>query len=81
MRYNLLHAHICNIQIPCNLELEAGDLIEIELESVSDQKELGQFDETQSGKYIILHLCHHFDEKRSITSLTLVRDTYGRRRK
>jgi len=56
-------------------------LIEIELESVSDQKELGQFDETQSGKYIILHLCHHFDEKRSITSLTLVRDTYGRRRK
>ena len=81
MRYNLLHAHICNIQVPCNLELEAGDLIEIELESVSDQKELGQFDETQSGKYIILHLCHHFDEKRSITSLTLVRDTYGRRRK
>ena len=61
--------------------LQAGDLIEIELESVSDQKELGQFDETQSGKYIILHLCHHFDEKRSITSLTLVRDTYGRRRK
>ena len=81
MRYNLLHAHICNIQVPCNLELEAGDLIEIELESVSDQKELGQFDETQSGKYIILHLCHHFDEKRSVTSLTLVRDTYGRRRK
>ena len=81
MRYNLLHAHICNIQIPCNVELEAGDVIEIELESVSDQKELGQFDETQSGKYLILHLCHHFDERRSVTSMTLVRDTYGRKRK
>ena len=81
MRYNLLHAQICNIQIPCNVELEAGDVIEIELESVSDQKELGQFDETQSGKYLVLHLCHHFDERRSVTSLTLVRDTYGRRRK
>ena len=81
MRYNLLHSQICSIQIPCNIELEAGDVIEIELETASDNKDLGQFDETQSGKYIILHLCHHFDEKRSVTALTLVRDTYGRRRK
>ena len=81
MRYNLLHSQICSIQIPCNVELEAGDVIEIELETASDNKDLGQFDETQSGKYIILHLCHHFDEKRSVTALTLVRDTYGRRRK
>ena len=62
------------------ITLEAGDVIDVELESITDQKELGQFDETQSGKYIILHLCHHFDEKKSITALTLVRDTYGRRR-
>ena len=81
MRYNLLHSQICSIQIPCNVELEAGDVIEIELETASDNKDLGQFDETQSGKYIILHLCHHFDEKRSVTALTLVRDTYGRRKK
>ena len=80
MRYNLLHSQICSIQIPCNVELEAGDVIEIELETASDNKDLGQFDETQSGKYIILHLCHHFDEKRSVTALTLVRDTYGRRK-
>ncbi len=81
MRYNLLHSQICSIQIPCNVELEAGDVIEVELETASDNKDLGQFDETQSGKYIILHLCHHFDEKRSVTALTLVRDTYGRRKK
>ena len=81
MRYNLLHSQICSIQIPCNVELEAGDVIEIELETASDNKDLGQFDETQSGKYIILHLCHHFDEKKSVTALTLVRDTYGRRKK
>ena len=80
MRYNLLHSQICSIQIPCNVELEAGDVIEIELETASDNKDLGHFDETQSGKYIILHLCHHFDDKRSVTALTLVRDTYGRRK-
>ena len=54
MRYNLLHSQICSIQIPCNVELEAGDVIEIELETAMTIK-IGQFDETQSGKYIILH--------------------------
>lgn len=42
-----------------------------------DQKELGSFDLNQSGKYIILNLCHHFDPQRSFTSLTLVRDSFG----
>ena len=81
MRYNLLHTQIVKIQIPCNVELEAGDMIQIELESPSDTKETSKFDEQQSGRYIILHLCHHFDSDRSITSLTLVRDTYGRRKR
>ena len=80
MRYNLLHTQMMRIQVPCNVELEAGGIIEVELESPSDPKDPDKFDETQSGKYIILHLCHHFDSDRSITSLTLVRDTYGRRR-
>tara|TARA_B100000609_G_scaffold113426_1_gene90158 strand:- start:21 stop:1301 length:1281 start_codon:yes stop_codon:yes gene_type:complete len=81
MRYNLLHTQIVKIQVPCNVELEAGDMIQIELESPSDTKETSKFDEQQSGRYIILHLCHHFDSDRSITSLTLVRDTYGRRKR
>ena len=81
MRYNLLHSQIVHIQIPCNVELEAGNLIDIQLESPSDPSEPTKFDETQSGQYIILHLCHHFDSDRSITSLTLVRDTYGRRKR
>ena len=81
MRYNLLHSQIVHIQIPCNVELEAGNLIDIQLESPSDSSEPTKIDETQSGQYIILHLCHHFDSDRSITSLTLVRDTYGRRKR
>ena len=80
MRYNLLHSIVVKIQIPCNTELRAGDIIEIELESQQEDKVESPTDEQQSGKFLILHLCHHFDTLRSFTSLTLVRDSYGIRR-
>ena len=77
MRYNLLHSQMMEIQVPCNLELRAGDVIKVEIERQGDDKELGGLDEHLSGKYLILHLCHHFDSKRSFTSMTIARDTYG----
>ena len=80
MRYNLLHSIVMNIQIPCNTELRAGDVIEIDIESQQEDKVESPTDEQQSGKFLILHLCHHFDTLRSFTSLTLVRDSYGIRR-
>ena len=80
MRYNLLHSIVMEIQIPCNSELRAGDIIELEIESIKEDMVQSPSDEQQSGKYLILHLCHHFDSLRSFTSLTLVRDSYGIRR-
>ena len=80
MRYNLLHSIVVKIQVPCNAELRAGDIIEIELESQQEDKVESPTDEQQSGKFLILHLCHHFDTLRSFTSLTLVRDSYGIKR-
>ena len=68
------------IQIPCNSELRAGDVIELEIESIKEDMVQSPSDEQQSGKYLILHLCHHFVSLRSFTSLTLVRDSYGMRR-
>jgi len=44
---------------------------------LSDDKVISPFDINQSGNYLILDLCHHFDTKRSFTSLTLVRDSFG----
>ena len=80
MRYNVLHSIVMEIQIPCNSELRAGDVIELEIESIKEDMVQSPSDEQQSGKYLILHLCHHFDSLRSFTSLTLVRDSYGIRR-
>ena len=42
-----------------------------------DSKDQGANDPVQSGRYLIVDLCHHFDPTRSITSMTLVRDSYG----
>ena len=78
MRYNLLFVQAMNIVVPCNPELEAGDVIQCNLEKITvDDKTLGTTDENESGKYLILNLCHYFDNKNSYTYLTLVRDTYG----
>jgi len=77
MRYNLLHSQIMEIQVPCNVKLRAGNIIRVEFERQGDDKSLGGIDEQTSGNFLILHLCHHFDTKRSFTSMTLIRDTYG----
>ena len=77
MRYNLLHSQIMEIQVPCNLKLRAGNIILANFEKQTDNKFLGGIDQQQSGKYLILHLCHTFDPQRSYTSMTIVRDAYG----
>ena len=49
----------------------------LEFESLANEKCAEGIDKRQSGKYLILHLCHYFDPNKSITSLTVCRDTYG----
>ena len=78
MRYNLLFTQVISIQVPCNTDLQAGDVIKCDFEIVTQgQKQLGTSDPVQSGNYLIVNLCHHFDPLRSFTSMTVVRDTYG----
>jgi hypothetical protein len=78
MRYNLLFSQVLNIQVPCNPQLKAGDTINCDFEIISqDNIQEGSSDPVQSGKYLIVDLCHHYEPTRSITSLTLARDSYG----
>ena len=72
MRYGLLHSQLIDIQVPCNILLEAGDVIKLQLENITqDEKLLQIYNQHRSGYYLILHLCHHFDPDNSYTSLTL----------
>ena len=75
-RYNMLFSQKYSITIPCNTDLEAGNVLDIKVESISDGKEQG-VDQKQSGKYIIGSLCDHFNPEKSETSLGLLRDSYG----
>lgn len=79
MRYNLLFVQTLDILIPCNPNLEAGDVINCKFEKITtESKIVGSTDIPQSGNYLILNLCHYYGVTNSYTSLTLVRDTYGR---
>jgi hypothetical protein len=78
MRYNILFSQLVDIQVPCNPNLRAGDTIDCDFEIITQsEKEQGSIDPVQSGKYLIVDLCHHYEPTRSITSLTLARDSYG----
>ena len=77
MRYNILHSQLVELMVPCNVELRAGDVIKLEIENLANEKCAEPVDKRQSGKYLILHLCHYFDSHKSVTSLTVCRDTYG----
>lgn len=78
MRYNSLFSQSIHIQVPCNVLLKVGDIINCRFEVITQGNKFeGVVDRTQSGKYLILNLCHHFDALRSYTSMVLVRDSYG----
>lgn len=75
-RYNILFSQRHTITIPCNTDLEAGDTLLLDIEKVSDNKEQGP-DQKTSGHYVIQSLCHYFEPEKSVTSINLIRDSYG----
>lgn len=76
MRYNLLFTQQLSMTVPLNTNLKAGDIITCKFpENTRDKSKT--YDEEQSGLYMIKELCHHFDTDQSLTSMKLVRDTFG----
>jgi hypothetical protein len=77
MRYNTLFTQVLTMTIPSNTNLRAGDIIECRFPKTTTSKKK-EFDQEQSGLYMIKALCHHFDSSGSYTSLKLIRDTFGK---
>lgn len=75
-RYNLLFTQALNMVVPCNVNLKVGGIIHAEFPRIerTDQK---KSDEEQSGYYLIKELRHHFEGGQMVTSLRLLRDSYG----
>lgn len=70
-----------SIIVPCNLDLNAGNVIECNFPKVNSSEDAKEYDTEVSGLYIIKELCHHFDAENSYTSMKLIRDTFGKQKK
>lgn len=75
-RYNLLFTQSLNMVVPLNVNLKAGSIIYSQFQKI-DAGQSGEVDEEQSGNYLIKELRHHFEGGQMVTSLKLVRDSYG----
>ena len=78
MRYNQLFSIKINIMIAGDFSLRAGDLIHCEFPELSVDPNTDVNKQT-GGIYMISSLCHNITPRKTYTSLTLVRDTFGRK--
>ena len=78
MRYNQLFSVTTSITIDGDFTLKAGDMISIDVPEVSERTE--SIDKKRSGNYVISSLRHYLTPEKCETSLTLIRDSYGRKR-
>ena len=74
VRYNLLFQQVVRVIIPLNTNLQAGELVKL---NFLGAPEGSTYDRKQSGYYLIKELCHAFDTEQSVTSMTVIRDTFG----
>ena len=77
-RYNLLMTQAVQVTVACNSDLRAGMIVKLFFKNQSFEKG-NEFDEHTSGLYMIKELCHQFTQTDSLTSMLLVRDSYGRK--
>ena len=75
-RYNLLFTQALNMIVPMNINLKAGTIIYAQFAKV-DASQSGEVDEQQSGNYLIKEVRHHFEDNQMVSSLKLIRDSYG----
>lgn len=75
-RYNLLFTQALNMVVPCNVNLKVGGIIHAEFPRIDRNTNMTS-DEEQSGYYLIKELRHHFEGGKMVTSLRLIRDSYG----
>ena len=78
MRYNQLFSVKINIMIAGDFSLRAGDLIYCEFPELTTDPNT-KVNKQSGGIYMISSLCHNITPRETYTSLTLVRDSFGRK--
>ena len=78
MRYNQLFTVKTTITIPGDFTIKAGDLIEIDLPELHNP-DITNTNQKSGGIYMVAHVCHRLTPDKTLTSLGLVRDSYGKK--
>ena len=78
MRYNQMFATRVSVTIPGNFSLHAGDLVFFDGPSLREDTKNDEVDNDSGGLYIIASLCHYVSPERTLTKLSLIRDSFGR---
>jgi len=78
MRYNQMFATRVSVTIPGNFSLHAGDLVFFDGPSLQEDTKNDELDNDGGGLYIIASLCHYVSPERTLTKLSLIRDSFGR---
>ena len=78
MRYNQMFTIKINIVIPGDFSLKAGQMIFCDFPELTINKDTDTNKES-GGIYMIASLCHRITSRDTFTSLSLVRDTFGRK--
>jgi hypothetical protein len=77
MRYNQLFAVQTNIIIPLDVSIKAGDLVYCDFPQLKGDTNKESNDES-GGIYMVAHVCHRVTPQESFSSLSLVRDSFGK---
>jgi len=78
MRYNQMFTIKINIVVPGDFSLKAGQMIHCDFPELTIDKNT-ETNGQSGGIYMIASLCHRVTPRDTFTSLSLVRDTFGRK--
>jgi glycosyltransferase involved in cell wall biosynthesis len=78
MRYNQMFLIKINVVIPGDFSLRAGDLLHCDFPGLTVEKN-ATYNKKSGGIYMIASLCHRITPIETFTSMTLVRDSFGRK--
>ena len=76
LRYNQIFTIRTDITIPGDFSLKAGDIVKCDFPEMYGAKS-GNVNPESEGLYMIAHVCHRITPDSTLTSLSLVRDSYG----
>tara|TARA_Y100001972_G_scaffold98325_1_gene121693 strand:- start:13 stop:558 length:546 start_codon:yes stop_codon:yes gene_type:complete len=77
MRYNQLFTVKTEIVIAGDFTIKAGDLIQCDFSELKGTEQGDSVNTESKGMYMVASVCHKITPKKTFSSLTLVRDSFG----